>query len=452
MISAMVSDVAVTILSFLLTFHLLIGPLSSEWWAGLYAKVFALVVVIWGVVFTVGGCYRVDRSLSWRVRLFRILQALVMSHLVLSVVIFYAKQDQMSRAFLVLFFAINLIGLVTGRALVAWILGLDQGIRTLILGAGPTAFRLSSILVNDSIHEIVGYVASGAEMNEVSEGAVLGRMDQVPQIIEENLPIDEVAVALPQGKREGLDEVLKRVEARGLTIRQVIEPEGGGVRKTTMEKVEGLYILTSHASPASLPELLLKRSLDILGGLVGLSLFALMFPFVAWGIKRSSPGPIFYGQTRAGLNGHPFTLYKLRTMIVGAHAMQDELQEENEAKGPHFKMEVDPRVTPIGRFLRKTSLDEFPQFWNVLKGDMSLVGPRPFDVREVEKYNWEYHKRLGVRPGLTCIWQVGGRSEVEDFEEIVRMDEEYIREWSLWLDVKLIFQTIPAVLVGRGAK
>ena len=174
---------------------------------------------------------------------------------------------------------------------------------------------------------------------------------------------------------------------------------------------------------------------------------------VAVAVKLTSPGPVFFRQQRAGLNGRPFTMLKFRTMVTNAEQLKQELAVLNEMTGPVFKVTNDPRVTPIGKWLRKASVDEFPQLFNVLGGDMSLVGPRPLPLDEVAKFDDMAHRRrLSVKPGLTCIWQVSGRNQVSDFREWVRLDLEYIDNWSLWLDIKILARTIPVVLFGWGAK
>jgi lipopolysaccharide/colanic/teichoic acid biosynthesis glycosyltransferase len=170
-------------------------------------------------------------------------------------------------------------------------------------------------------------------------------------------------------------------------------------------------------------------------------------------IKFTSPGPVLFRQKRSGINGQPFTILKFRTMVTNAEQLKHELAAMNEMSGPVFKVTNDPRVTSIGKFLRKYSLDEWPQFFNVLRGEMSLVGPRPLPVDEVKRFNDLAHRRrLSVRPGLTCLWQVSGRSNVSDFKDWVRLDLEYIDHWSLWLDVQILFRTLPAVFAGTGAK
>jgi lipopolysaccharide/colanic/teichoic acid biosynthesis glycosyltransferase len=193
--------------------------------------------------------------------------------------------------------------------------------------------------------------------------------------------------------------------------------------------------------------------LDFFGALVLIVLTAPLLAAIAMLDKLTSAGPIFFRQQRSGLNGAPFEIFKFRTMTSNAEQMKHELASMNEMTGPVFKVTNDPRVTPLGKFLRKWSLDEFPQLINVLRGEMSLVGPRPLPVDEVRRFSDLAHRRrLSVKPGLTCLWQVKGRNQISDFKEWVRLDLEYIDNWSLWLDLLILLQTIPAVLRGTGAK
>jgi lipopolysaccharide/colanic/teichoic acid biosynthesis glycosyltransferase len=192
-----------------------------------------------------------------------------------------------------------------------------------------------------------------------------------------------------------------------------------------------------------------KRAIDILGALIGLSLTAIVLPLIAIALQLDSPGPIFYCQHRCGLNGKLFTIWKFRSMVVDADKNQHLVK--NQARGHIFKNSHDPRVTRVGRFLRRSSLDEFPQFWNVLKGEMSLVGTRPPTIEEVEKYSAHHRLRLRVKPGMTGEWQVKGRSRVNNFEEIVRLDLDYQQKWSIGYDIYLILCTIGVVLRRRGA-
>lgn len=233
--------------------------------------------------------------------------------------------------------------------------------------------------------------------------------------------------------------------------------------KSFAEKVAGCEVLTFAANYASGLQLALKRFMDICGGLVG-SVFALIIMLVVGPIiKIASPGPILFKQTRVGLNGKKFQIYKLRSMYMDAEERKEELMEQNRVSdGMMFKLDFDPRIignrivdgkqkTGIGEFLRKTSLDEFPQFFNVLLGQMSLVGTRPPTVDEWEKYQYHHRARLATKPGITGMWQVSGRSQITDFEEVVRLDMEYIQNWSLGLDIKLLLKTVQVVFAGRGA-
>ena len=196
----------------------------------------------------------------------------------------------------------------------------------------------------------------------------------------------------------------------------------------------------------------MKRFFNILGGIVGLAVTGILTLFIAPAIKLDSPGPVFFSQTRVGKNGRRFRIYKFRSMYQDAEARKKDLLKQNEMNGLMFKMEDDPRVTKVGAFLRKTSLDEFPQFLNVLKGDMSLVGTRPPTEKEFEQYNEHYRRRISMTPGLTGMWQVSGRSDITDFDEVVRLDLEYIDNWSLTLDLKILLQTVGVLFSHRGAK
>jgi exopolysaccharide biosynthesis polyprenyl glycosylphosphotransferase len=220
-----------------------------------------------------------------------------------------------------------------------------------------------------------------------------------------------------------------------------LRPEGSG------DATAATLPSATHTHPSA--RCLIKRSIDIVGALVGLLVLGLIALPVALAIKLDSPGPIFYSQTRYGLKGKPFTIWKFRSMVVNA----DELKQavSNQAQGLIFKNENDPRITRVGRLLRKTSLDEFPQFWNVLRGDMSLVGTRPPTADEVSRYSPHHWRRLDVKPGITGQWQVSGRSAIKDFEEIVHLDLQYQSVWSPWYDLQLIVKTVAVLLNRHGA-
>ena len=223
-----------------------------------------------------------------------------------------------------------------------------------------------------------------------------------------------------------------------------------------MERLGSYTVLTSCINMASWRQAFFKRAMDIAGGMLGCILTGILFLFVAPCIYIQSPGPIFFSQVRIGKNGKRFKLYKFRSMYMDAEERKKELMNQNRVQGGMmFKIENDPRIiggaNGIGNFIRKYSIDEFPQFWNVLKGDMSLVGTRPPTVDEFEKYQIRHKKRLSIKPGITGLWQVSGRNDVTDFEKVVELDNEYIDNWNLGVDVKLILMTVWVVLTRRGA-
>ena len=225
------------------------------------------------------------------------------------------------------------------------------------------------------------------------------------------------------------------------------------ISQPTFDEFHGRPVMVFRSAPEASWQGVGKQFMDFVGAFLILIPASLVMAGVALVIKLTSPGPVFFRQQRAGLNGRPFTMLKFRTMVTNAEQLKQELAVLNEMTGPVFKVTNDPRVTPIGKWLRKASLDEFPQLFNVLSGDMSLVGPRPLPLDEVAKFDDVAHRRrLSVKPGLTCIWQVSGRNKVSDFREWVRLDLEYIDNWSLWLDIKILLRTIPVVLFGWGAK
>lgn len=220
-----------------------------------------------------------------------------------------------------------------------------------------------------------------------------------------------------------------------------------------IQQLGELSVITTSFQTASVGELFLKRAMDICGAAVGLLCTGIAFLFVAPAIYIKSPGPIFFSQYRMGQNGRKFKIYKFRSMYVDAEERKKELMEQNKIQGQMFKIDNDPRIIRgVGNFIRNTSIDEFPQFWNILKGDMSLVGTRPPTVDEFEHYQLHHKIRLSFRPGLTGLWQISGRSDITDFEEVVKLDEQYIANWSIWLDIKILLKTVKVVIKQEGSE
>jgi exopolysaccharide biosynthesis polyprenyl glycosylphosphotransferase len=264
--------------------------------------------------------------------------------------------------------------------------------------------------------------------------------------------IDEVLVALPTHKYSSLVEtIVRRCEEQGVVVRVRTETFNLQIARSYVDELEGVPVVTIRSGPEDDWRLLTKRLIDILGSIALLVVLAPLFALVALLIKLDSPGSVFFTQERIGFNKRRFKLIKFRTMANGADQQQALLEHLNEVEGPVFKIKNDPRVTCLGKFLRRFSIDELPQLFNVLKGDMSLVGPRPLPVRDVQRIDVTSHKRrFSIKPGITCLWQVNGRSDI-GFDDWVLLDLEYIDRWSLGLDLRILLKTIPAVLKGPGA-
>ncbi|MCI5620565.1 MAG: sugar transferase [Lachnospiraceae bacterium] len=238
----------------------------------------------------------------------------------------------------------------------------------------------------------------------------------------------------------------------GITVHFNLVHESKLTPNRVIGKCGKYLVLTSSMCIASPRQLFFKRCIDILAGIVGLVFTGLAFVIFAPLIKLQSPGPVFFSQIRVGKNGRKFRFYKFRSMNVNAEEQKQELMDQNEMSGHMFKMKDDPRIFPVGKFMRKFSIDELPQFWNILKGDMSLVGTRPPTEEEFASYEAHHKARLGIKPGLTGMWQVSGRSDIQDFEEVVELDTYYIVNWSLFLDFKIIFKTLQVVVSGKGSE
>jgi exopolysaccharide biosynthesis polyprenyl glycosylphosphotransferase len=300
-----------------------------------------------------------------------------------------------------------------------------------------------------------------AELNAKSdqEVEILARLDlsetPVSRLVEmlHEYSVNGVILSARHTYFEQVEAAIRACELEGVEAWLVADFFKTKISRTSFDDFYGWPVLVFRSAPESSWPRVMKQLMDFAGAFLFLALFWWLFALLALLIKFTSPGPVLFRQKRSGINGQPFTIYKFRTMVTNAEQLQHELAAMNEMSGPVFKVSNDPRVTHIGKFLRKFSLDELPQFFNVLRGEMSLVGPRPLPVDEVKRFNDLAHRRrLSVKPGLTCLWQISGRNNVSDFKDWVRLDLEYIDHWSLWLDITILWRTLPAVFAGTGAK
>jgi exopolysaccharide biosynthesis polyprenyl glycosylphosphotransferase len=322
----------------------------------------------------------------------------------------------------------------------------------LIVGSGDRGQRVADLFLDHSELNIyvLGFVDSERTgLWRYRDIPLKGNIENLTDVISCN-QVDLVVMAMENGHYRETSWIFDTVEKMGVKICILPEIVGTKISKCRPYSLNGQPVFLYHSVPENRLALLIKEIMDRVGAVVGLVLSIPIMALAALAIRFDSKGPIFYHQRRAGKNGKIFEMIKLRTMVNEADRFKERLNHLNEMTGPVFKIQDDPRVTRVGRFLRKYSIDEFPQFWNVLKGDMSLVGPRPPLPQEVEKFEPWQHRKLSVKPGLSCLWQVNGRNNV-DFDHWMKLDLEYIDRWSLAEDAKILIKTIPAVLKGRGA-
>jgi exopolysaccharide biosynthesis polyprenyl glycosylphosphotransferase len=355
----------------------------------------------------------------------------------------YLLRLDLSRSFLFLFFSYNLVLLLAARLLMPRFIGAFQR------GFG-TPYHLVLVGSEAKTASLEGRLRQGSpfRLEVVASLTEEECLSALPELIAERV-VDEVIFDVDSSRLGSLEEVFLACDEEGVRTRVAIDFFPHVNSDITLDRVGGAPLLTFSAAPLDDLRLVLKRFFDIVFSALVLIVLSPLLLLVALLIKLTSPGPIIFKQARCGLNGRRFTLYKFRSMVQNAQELRPQLEHLNEREIA-FKIARDPRITAVGRWLRKFSLDEFPQFFNVLRGDMSIVGPRPPLPNEVDQYERWQRRRLRMRPGLTCLWAVAGRDHI-DFNAWMRMDISYIENWSLQLDWSIILKTIPQVLAGRGA-
>ena len=368
---------------------------------------------------------------------------------------FLFKQTQYSRLFVFLFLVLSICFISIERLLV--ILYIERFAKKgfnvpkiLVVADREKGKFVSDILMQQLSWglKIIGRLRSSRRPEEPDDS--LGSIDDLPRILREH-SVDEVVFALSGNRDIRLSPYLDICRTMGISFRILPSMWVPGQRACLTEMCQGVPFLVFRASNISPAGLLYKRILDLIGGLCGTLIFLVSYPPIALCIKLDSPGPVLFRQKRIGQHGRVFILYKYRSMVQDAEQRKEELLKNNQMDGAMFKIKDDPRITRVGRFLRKTSLDELPQFLNVLKGEMSLVGTRPPTPDEVRRYKPRHLKRIAFKPGITGLWQVSGRNKIKDFEKVVELDCKYLENWRFMDDVKILFKTIWVVLQRKGA-
>ncbi len=420
-----------------------LGPFSAYLWF------YAFILPLSPLVLETQGFYLFSGSISLLRRLWQALKSIViLSVTMMALVFIFREQENIGRSVIVIFGFFG-FGLIAVKELLLHFWGKGKFGRNvvrhryLLIGSPEDTGRLKSDFQRhigrdvEQVHELDVNAATAAE---------------IIRVLHEH-SINGVVLCAAHTYFGQVEQVIQVCELEGVEAWLVADFFKTQVSRTTVDDLFGRPVLVFRSAPDSNWQMLAKQVVDFIGAGVLLILLAIPLLVVALVVKLSSTGPVLFRQSRSGLNGRPFTMYKFRSMVTNAEQLKHELAAMNEMSGPVFKVTNDPRVTPVGRFLRKTSLDEFPQLFNVIKGEMSLVGPRPLPVDETKRFDDIAHRRrLSVKPGLTCLWQISGRNEVKSFDDWVRLDLEYIDNWTIWLDIKILCQTIPVVLLRKGAK
>lgn len=426
-----------------------------------YAWVLLVIVPVWLLLLSYSGIYESMRFRKIGMIAGQLTKVHLMGTMVISTIIYLVDPHGFSRVLVGGFIFLSLALLISVKGAVKQVLQYFRrkgyNVRNvLIVGSGEQVQRFVQLIKDHADWGLVisGYLPFCTEQERQPDADCL-TIDDIQKLttVCKNSSIDEVVFFVGTDQLSAIDDHVAALQEMGVTVRMVLDLFDIPTARKEITLFHGeIPILTFYGKAFNAEQLFLKRCLDVAGSVVGLCITALLWPFIAVAIKLESPGPLLFGQERVGENGRRFRCWKFRSMFVDAEARKKQLMAFNEMQGAMFKMKDDPRVTKVGAFIRKTSIDELPQFWNVLCGEMSLVGTRPPTPDEVATYeNW-HHKRICIKPGITGLWQVSGRSHIKDFDEIVRLDIRYIEEWSLWLDIKILFRTAWVVLAGKGAR
>lgn len=424
-----------------------------------YLWLFLFILPLWSFLLYYFCLYESYRTKSLWAEPWRILKVTFWGILIVGTFIFVLKLHYISRLFIVLFAVFAFLLLSIERRIIRSIArqvrkrGLNFK-NIIIIGTGRRAREIAKILEDNKNWglKLIGIVCDNGNdhLTKVGTYPVIGNIKQMPEILHSRI-VDEVIFAVSRKKLEETEEIFLMCEELGIRARVAVNFFPHMIAKVHLDDLHGVPLLTFTTTPYNEFQLAVKRAFDLSLSSVILILLSPLLLVIAGLIKVTSHGPILFKQTRVGLNGRKFTLNKFRSMVLDAESKKQELLHLNEMNGPVFKMKDDPRLTRIGKFLRRISLDELPQLINVFKGDMSIVGPRPPIPEEVVKYKPWQRRRLSMKPGLTCVWQINGRNKIADFDRWMKLDLQYIDNWSLSLDFKIFLKTIPVVLLGRGA-
>lgn len=414
--------------------------------------------LVWIFGFSKQNAYSYQRFSSIKAELKIVARTTILGVFTFFGAFFLFRFGYVSRLYIVVFGVVNFLLLAVEKIALIKIANLLRRkglsrIDIIIVGTGDRAGHFITVAESQFSWRlrIIGLITGdpGKVGKEFHGYRVLGTSAEIESVLHAH-PVDEVVICVSTKRFDQIRDILECCEREGVQVRLYSDFFGKIAKKVRVDHVYGLPIISFITTPDQEFPLYVKRIMDILVSATLLILLSPLFFIVALLVKRTSQGSVFYRWEVIGLNKKPFTSWKFRTMVTDADRLKPELLEKNIMTGPAFKMKDDPRVTKVGKWLRKYSLDELPQLWSVFKGDMSLVGPRPAGPDELERYESWHRRKLSIKPGLTCLWQISGRNEISDFDEWVGLDLQYIENWSLWLDLKILLKTIPAIAKGTG--
>jgi exopolysaccharide biosynthesis polyprenyl glycosylphosphotransferase len=422
---------------------------------------FIALLLLWHAILGFFNLYQSWRLSSRWKEVFNVIKATILGSILIYITAILFRIDLVNLSFIAIFWIANVILMLASRLALRWGLGWirrrGRNLRCmLIAGTNNRAIDFARKIesrpeLGYRISGFVDWVWEGVPDFQKSGYQIVTDLDGFSAYLREHV-VDEVVISLPlKSQYRTASRIAALSEEQGIVVRYL--PDIFDLKSSHMrtDSIEGLPLVSNYTGAMEGWQVEVKRLLDILISGIALVIFLPLFLITAIAIKFTSSGPVFFIQERMGLNKRRFHAYKFRTMIPDAEKKQTELESLNEISGPVFKIKKDPRITSIGKILRKLSIDEVPQLFNVLKGDMSLVGPRPLPIRDYNGFSEDWHRRrFSVRPGITCLWQVNGRSSLP-FERWMELDMEYIDKWSLWLDFKILAKTFPSVLRGSGA-
>lgn len=422
---------------------------------------FSGFVFVWHSILASSGLYTSKRISSRWTEIVDIIKSTSIGTFALFILAMLFNIRMISNSFLAIFWAAISLSTILSRLMLKFVLKQlrlnERNLRDIVVvGTNPRAIQFAEKLAKrkEFGYRIIGFVDNNwSNLHKFPQKGhtIVSDLREFPSFLRNNV-VDEVMVCLPlKSFYQEISNIVATCEEQGITVRFLSDFFNLKMARTKEIHFEGESVILYYSGSMVGYSVLIKRIIDIILSIVFIIIFSPILLLSVLLIKLTSPGPVLYVQERLGLNKRKIRVFKFRTMIIDADKKQAEMEHLNEVSGPVFKIKNDPRITPIGNILRKTSVDELPQLFNVLKGDMSLVGPRPLPVRDFLGFSEDWHRRrFSVKPGITCLWQINGRSDIS-FEKWMELDMHYIDNWSLWLDLKILLGTIPAVLKGSGA-